>query len=500
MRTTAREFVATKLAEREIRVRRAGNSRYLVEPNVKEGKGGLRDLNTLFWIAKYVYRVREASDLVEAGLFTPSEYALFVRCEDFLWRVRCHMHFVTGRAEERLSFRSAAAISARLGYKSRGGLSAVERFMKHYFLIAKDVGDLTAIVCAALEEREANRAPTSIVRRSVPEAQKGTPKRRLRHRNGSRYRRAFRRVRKGPRQPDPAVLDRRSVHPADPSRRCKARHSFPAPHRQFAAQPSRSQPVFIEILTSRNAPETVLRRMNEAGVLGRFVPDFGQIVAMMQFNMYHHYTVDEHLLRAIGILANIEAHRLVEDHPLTSEILPSIGNRTSLYVALFLHDVAKGRRQDHSSAGAEVARRLSPRFGLSEAETETIVWLIQNHLVMSDTAQRRDLGDPRRSRISPIAVQTLERLKMLLILTVCDIRAVGPGVWNGWKGELLRTLIGKPKSCSPAAIRRSIASGASRRPSRTCAPACPPGPIPNSKLTHSAIIPPIGSRSICRTK
>src|SRR5438270_10225729 len=155
VRTTAREFVATKLAERETRVRRAGNSRYLVEPNVKEGKGGLRDLNTLFWIGKYVYRVREARDLVEAGLFTPSEYALFVHCEDFLWRVRCHMHFVTGRAEERLSFDLQRVLAARLGYKNRGGLSAVERFMKHYFLVAKDVGDLTAIVCAALEERQA---------------------------------------------------------------------------------------------------------------------------------------------------------------------------------------------------------------------------------------------------------------------------------------------------------------------------------------------------------
>jgi [protein-PII] uridylyltransferase len=441
VRTTAREFVATKLAEREIRVRRAGNSRYLVEPNVKEGKGGLRDLNTLFWIAKYVYRVREASDLVDAGLFTPSEYALFVRCEDFLWRVRCHMHFVTGRAEERLSFDLQRTISARLGYKSRGGLSAVERFMKHYFLVAKDVGDLTAIVCAALEEREAK--PRAYLdrfvqrfrrrRKALPSADFAIETDRVTVARSDVF------------EKDPVNLIRlfwiadQYILPIHPDAARLVTRSLRRIDNSLRNHPEANR-LFIEILTSRNAPETVLRRMNEAGVLGRFVPDFGQIVAMMQFNMYHHYTVDEHLLRAVGILANIEAHRLVEDHPLTSEILPSIGNRTSLYVALFLHDVAKGRRQDHSSAGAEVARRLCPRFGLSEAETETVVWLIQNHLVMSDTAQRRDLGDPTTIENFANRVQTLERLKMLLILTVCDIRAVGPGVWNGWKGELLRTL------------------------------------------------------------
>jgi [protein-PII] uridylyltransferase len=441
VRTTAREFVATKLAERETRVRRAGNSRYLVEPNVKEGKGGLRDLNTLFWIGKYVYRVREAADLVDAGLFAPSEYALFVHCEDFLWRVRCHMHFVTSRAEERLSFDLQRVIAERLGYKSRGGLSAVERFMKHYFLVAKDVGDLTAIVCAALEERQAK--PRAVLDRFVQH---------------------FRRRRKALPSADFAIeTDRVTVarpdvfekDPVNVIRLFWIADKFVLPIHPDAARlvtrslrridnSLRNNPeanrLFLETLTSRNAPETVLRRMNEAGVLGRFLPDFGQIVAMMQFNMYHHYTVDEHLLRAVGILADIEAHRLVEDHPLTSEILPTISNRTSLYVALFLHDIAKGRRQDHSSAGAEVARRLCPRFGLSEAETETVVWLIQNHLVMSDTAQRRDLGDPTTIENFAKRVQTLERLKMLLILTVCDIRAVGPGVWNGWKGELLRTL------------------------------------------------------------
>src|SRR5262245_3628249 len=156
---TGAEFVAAKLAEREERHRRAGQSRYLVEPNVKDGKGGQRDLHTLYWIAKYVYRVREREELIAHGVYDPREYRRFRRCGDFLWAVRCHMHFLTGRAEERLSFDIQREIAVRLGYTEHPGLRDVERFMKHYFLIAKDVGDLTAILCAKLEDSQAKAMP-----------------------------------------------------------------------------------------------------------------------------------------------------------------------------------------------------------------------------------------------------------------------------------------------------------------------------------------------------
>jgi len=438
----AREFVAAKLAERDARLKRIGASRYVVEPNIKEGKGGLRDLNTLFWIAKYVYRVRDTHELVGAGLFTAREFALFRRCEEFLWAVRCHLHFLAGRPEERLSFEFQPPIAERLGYTPRAGLSDAERFMKHYFLIAKDVGDLTAIVCAALEERQAK--PRPVLDRFIG---------RLRRRSSviadaKDFKIEFDRisvVRGDAFERDPInlirlfwVADRSNlaIHP-DATR--LVTHSLKRIDASLRHDPEANR-IFLEILTSRHSPETVLRHMNEAGVLGRFVPDFGRIVGMMQFSMYHHYTVDEHLLRTIGVLANIEAGRLVEDHPLASEFLPAIAHRTVLYVAAFLHDIAKGRGEDHSLAGAEVARRLCPRLGLTAGETETVVWLIEQHLTMSITAQSRDLSDPRTIETFANVVQTLERLKMLLVLTVCDIRAVGPGVWNGWKGQLLRTL------------------------------------------------------------
>ena len=438
---TAAEFVVAKLAERDQRITRAGTSRYLVEPNVKESKGGLRDLNTLFWISKYVYRVRDASELVQAGLFTPAEWLLFQRCEEFLWRVRCHLHFLTGRSEERLSFDVQRAIAERLGYTTRAGLSAVERFMKHYFLVAKDVGDLTAIVCAALEEREAKpRAMLDRFMGRLRNARRVLP--------GSDFTIEHGRINVTADnifQRDPVNLIR-LYHLADkhelaihPDTNRLVTQSLKKIDAKLRNDPEANR-LFLEILTSRRTPEPVLRVMNEAGVLGRFIPDFGKIVAMMQFNMYHHYTVDEHLLRTVGIMSGIESKRLAEDHPVCVEILPSIQNRTALYVALFLHDVAKGRDEDHSIGGARVARSLCPRFGLSEAETETVAWLIENHLVMSNTAQSRDLSDPKTIQTFAATVQTLERLRMLLVLTVCDIRAVGPGVWNGWKGQLLRTL------------------------------------------------------------
>lgn len=441
VRTSAREYVAAKLAERDLRVTKAGSSRYIVEPNVKEGKGGLRDLNTLFWISKYVYRVREARELIAAGLFTTREFQLFERCEKFLWRVRCCMHFITGRSEERLTFYLQRAIADRLGYAAHGGLSGVERFMKHYFLIAKDVGDLTAIVCAALEERHAK--PRAVLDRFM----RGLHRRR-RSLPGSEFAVEVDRVTVS----SPDVFERDPVN--------LIRLFWVADQNGLAIHPDATRLVtrslkridaslrankeanrlFLEILTSHNAPETVLRRMNEAGALGRFVPEFGRIVAMMQFNMYHHYTVDEHLLRAVGVVSALEKGQLAAELPVSHEIFPAISNRNALYLAIFLHDVAKGRDVDHSIAGMEVARKLGPRLGLSEAETETTVWLIQHHLVMSNTAQSRDLSDPRTIQTFADLVQTLERLRMLLVLTVCDISAVGPGVWNGWKGQLLRTL------------------------------------------------------------
>jgi [protein-PII] uridylyltransferase len=432
----AREFVAEKLEERNARHRRMGDSRYVVEPNVKEGKGGLRDLHTLFWIGKYAHRVGTVADLVDVGLLSAAELRQFERAERFLWAVRCHLHILAGRAEERLTFDYQREIAARMNYAQRPGKSPVERFMRHYFLHAKTVGDLTGVFLSHLDEKFGKR--------------------------GRRF--GLPAIRRRPRKLEGFVLDRERLalpndhfFREDPVRllqifaladlHCLEIH--PLAMRTAARDAKlvdelrtdpRANALFMEVLASPRDPESVLRWMNEAGVFGRFVPEFGRVVAQMQFDMYHHYTVDEHTIRAIGLLARIEKGEMREDHPLSSNLVRYISSRRALYAAVLMHDIAKGRGGDHSLLGEEVARALCPRLGLSESETETVAWLVRWHLLMSATAFKRDLSEPKTIQDFVEKVASLERLRLLFLLTVVDIRAVGPGVWNSWKRQLLRTL------------------------------------------------------------
>ena len=198
--------------------------------------------------------------------------------------------------------------------------------------------------------------------------------------------------------------------------------------------------MFLDLLSGRNDPESVLRWFNEAGVFGRFIPDFGRVNAQMQFDMYHHYTVDEHTIRAIGLLAEIERGDRKADHPLANDIIHKITSRRALYASVLLHDIAKGRRGDHSVLGADVALKLCPRLGFSEEETDLVSWLVRHHLVLSDTAMKRDLADWQTITNFLGVVQSLERLRVLTLLTIVDIRAVGPGVWNSWKRQLIAEL------------------------------------------------------------
>jgi [protein-PII] uridylyltransferase len=440
---TEKEFIEAKLAERDARHERSGNSRYRVEPNVKDGKGGLRDLHTLHWLTKYLYPESGAEDWVTLGIFSTTEQRNYRRCEDFLWTIRCHLHFLVGKPEERLSFDLQLVLAEKLGYRSGDHLRPVERFMKHYFLVAKEVGDLTRIVCSSLEMRQLKSTPSlgnmlaglnwrkraklsattdfridnGRITVKLPDAFRTDPLNMIRiFALAEEHKVMF--------DPEAFRLMRGSLRLIDEDLRTNAE----------------ANKLFLKLLTSRANPEITLRRMNEAGVLGRFIPDFGRVVAMMQFNMYHHFTVDEHLIRTVGVLSEIEDGDLANELPLSTEIIRNIQNRRALFAAAFLHDIAKGREEDHSIAGAKVARALCPRLGLSAVETQTVAWLIENHLVMSEFAQSRDIADPKTIRDFADIVQSPERLKLLLILTAADIRAVGPGVWTGWKGQLLRGL------------------------------------------------------------
>jgi len=443
VRGTEAQFVAAKLKERDERHARAGASRYLVEPNVKEGKGGLRDLNTLFWIAEYLHPGEQVEGVLRLSMFDGREVRAFIRAFDFLWAVRSHLHFATGRPEERLTFDLQPEIARRMGYGDRGDAPAVERFMRRYFLIAKEVGALTRVFAAKLEAERVKTQPKGISRLLPNRAVKRKP---LDvpgfYEDGGRLnidsREAFER--------DPVNL-LRLFKIADSRNLDLHPDAFTAASRMEGLITSRvrrdpvAAKVFLDILARGRDPYRSLTLMNETGVLGRFIPEFGRIVAQMQFNMYHSYTVDEHTLRAVGIIEDISRGRFAEDHPLSTSIMPLISDRDALFLAMLLHDTGKGGLAGgQEKAGARSARAVCERMGLERSQIELVAWLVEHHLVMSDYAQKRDVSDPRTIVDFARIVETPERLRLLLVLTVADIRAVGPGVWNGWKGQLLREL------------------------------------------------------------
>ncbi len=434
--TTGPEFVEGKLAERDARHERMGDTRYVLEPNIKEGKGGLRDLQTLLWIAKYLYQVEDIKGLIAAGVLTKEDVKQFTKAAKFLWTVRCHLHYHANRPEERLLFGIQEELGIGMGYRDRAGTRGVERFMKHYFLNAKKIGDLTRTLCAVLEDQhKKKRMPTwmpsfrlrkkSIEGFSLESGRLNVSSDAEFSKSPVKLIQLFRLAQK----------NRLDVHP-------KALRLVGQNLRRIDAKLRKDRhanDLFIDILTGEE-PDMALMRLNEAGVFGRFVPDFGRVVAQMQYDMYHVYTVDEHTIRAIGIVNGIETMRLEADHPVACSVIGEVQSRRALYLSVLLHDIAKGRGGDHSVLGAKVANKLCPRFGLTEWETETVAWLVRYHLIMSNTAFKRDIEDPKTVSDFVEIVQSPERLRLLLILTVADIRAVGPSVWNEWKAGLLREL------------------------------------------------------------
>ncbi|MEM9045893.1 MAG: [protein-PII] uridylyltransferase [Pseudomonadota bacterium] len=438
---TSGEYVEAKLAERDERHRRHGGSRYMVEPNIKEGKGGLRDLQTLHWVSKYVYVCDTAWDLVERRIYTHDEVQKFADAAKFIWAVRGHLHHLNGRAQEVLSFDRQVEIAARMGFEDQDGRRGVERFMQAYFRHAKNVGDLTRILAAALEAKQAKLQPTlSLLLNALSfraTTDETTPFRVQDGRITVRDDKVF--------EEDPVNILRlfheaaRTEARTHPDALRLVTQSLDLIDEKVRTNPEANR-LFLEILCDKADGARMLRRMNETDVLGRFIPEFDRIVAMMQFNMYHHYTVDEHTIQTIHMLNKIDRLEAGEQLPVATEIIKGGFNRRVIYVALLLHDIGKGSGRDHSEVGAEIAEVVCPRLGLDEAETDLVVWLVRNHLLMSDVAQKRDISDLGTVRDFANQVRSPERLRLLLLLTVCDIRGVGPGTWNNWKAQLLRNL------------------------------------------------------------
>ena len=438
---TAKDLISAKLKERENRHEKHGQ-RYMVEPNVKEGKGGLRDLQSLYWIAKYVYQTQNISDLVDLNVFRSDEYLQFEQAEEFLWAVRCQMHHLADRAIEQLSFDLQVEVASAMGYHDSRDQRAVEIFMQDYFRHATRVGDLTRIFLTSLEAVHAKDEP--LLERIFKRKPKIDNNYIVIH-----NRLAIKSEKEFLTNPinllklfSEALRTGLLIHP-NAMRLVSA--NLAMVNNEFRAS-TEAQQIFLELLLKHGNPERALRRMNELGFLAKFIPEFEPIVAMMQFNMYHSYTVDEHTIQCLKKLAQIEKSELVEELPIASSILKDGVNRKVIYIALLLHDIGKGRSDDHSILGAKIAKQVSPRLGLNKQETETVEWLVRYHLLMSDMAQKRDISDPRTVRDFAKAVQSVKRLNLLTVLTVCDVRSVGPDTWNNWKATLIRQLYAETKA------------------------------------------------------
>ena len=438
---TGRDFVEAKLAERDARNTRQNGNRYLLEPNVKEGKGGLRDLQTLFWIFKYLHRIKDPRELIDIGACSIEEFEKFISAEAFLWSVRCVLHILAGKAQDKLNFEVQAEVARALGYQASPERSEAEHFMQEYFRYATDVGELTRIFLTALEAQHVKREPLVRGLLTSTGLLLGT-------KIGHGYKTQHGRLaiaddvmfladkRNILRLFDEALRTGLLLHPD--AMRLVSANLFLIDD-EFRRDPENST-VFFNLLLEHGNPERALRRMNELGVLGRYLPEFQNIVAMTQPGGYHQYTVDEHTIQCISTLSQIERGEYREELPVASEILDKGVNRKVLYLALLLHDIGKGSGQDHSVYGAEIARQVASRLGLNEADIETVEWLVRHHLLMSDTCQKRDISDPRTLWNFALRVASRSRLKLLTVLTVCDIRGVGPGIWTNWKAQLLRDL------------------------------------------------------------
>ncbi|NHN85522.1 [protein-PII] uridylyltransferase [Acetobacter musti] len=458
-------FIADKRAERTERHRRFGDSPYLVEPNIKEGRGGLRDMQTLYWMCRYIFGTRHVSDLLapeftRLGFLTEQEAARARRSWDFLWTVRLHLHYVAGRGEDRLTFDMQPVVGGRMGYTRHGRQNGVERFMRHYFLTVREVMRLTHVLeptimrvalgpaAHVMKADDAMRDAgfTLIDGQILPDRGVSFEAQPLKMFEILEWARS-RHVALHPLARQQLIRwERRSSALRSNPRAAEIFLSLlcddrPARHRRPHAREIRDDLTIQETEQNRHLDHVHwLRVLNETGLWGGLIPEWSRIVGQMQFDTYHIFTVDEHTIEAIRILRCVENGLMADEIPVAYELARDLQSRRALYMAVMLHDIAKGRGGDHSEIGSEIALELCPTLGLSGEETETVSWLVLQHLLLSHTAFQRDIDDPKTILDVADVVQSPERLRLLLLLTIVDMRAVSPRVWNAWKATLLREL------------------------------------------------------------
>ncbi len=427
-------FTQAKLDEFSARHRKVGDTAFLMEPDLKEGKGALRDIQAVFWMARVWYGVSQLQALVEINALSSREMRQLNQAQDFFWRCRTGLHLESKRASDRLGFEQQAALAERMGYQASGGQPAVDVFMKHYFRHAGRVARISGMLVQHFEEQL--HPPRFYVRRK--EVGDG-----------------FVSVGKQLDVLDDQVFDEEPLRllrvflVSQEQDKELSSHALRLLREKVTVmdagvrRDAEAGRLFLEILKHPRHVGRTLKQMNNTGVLGRLIPDFRRVVGLGQFNRYHAYTVDEHTIRAVCEARN----QMVSHHglgrmrlQLAADLMGVIGRPEVLYLALLFHDIAKGREGDHSIEGEKLARRFCRSLSLSRDTIELIAWLVRYHLEMAMVSQRSDLSDPEVIRNFASFVGDMERLQYLFLLTVADISAVGPEVWNDWKGALLREL------------------------------------------------------------
>ncbi len=429
----APEFFQAKRAEQEERHERFANMEYNLEPNIKSSPGGLRDIQTIAWITKRHYQADDISMLVPRGVLTAEEFAQLRNGESFLWQVRYGLHMLSNRPEDRLLFDHQRELARIFGFTDTNKSLAVEQFMKIYYRWTMILHSLNDMLIQQFDD--------AIIRACEPEKILDINNR-FRVRNGyieAKNARIFEKYPSALIEVFQILARRTSIEGIHANTQRLIRHNLHLIDDDFRQNP-KIQQRFIELLRSQNKVARQLRRMNRYGVLGRFIPAFGEIVGQMQHDLFHVYTVDAHTLELIRFLRRFWYEEESKLFPIAAQIVKQLPKIELLYIAGLFHDIAKGRGGDHSELGAEDARKFCQLFRFDDADTSLVCWLVRNHLLMSAVAQRQDIQDPTVIHKFASEVNSPEYLDYLYVLTAADINATNPTLWNSWRASLLRQL------------------------------------------------------------
>jgi [protein-PII] uridylyltransferase len=423
-------FLQAKLLEQQQRHMRYAETN--LEPNIKESAGGLRDLQTVLWIARAAGLGRSWGELARRGVITRAEMREIQHNEQLLQWLRIRMHYLAGRREDRLLFDFQTALAREFGLHDRPHRLASEQLMQRYYQTAQAVSRLATFVLQNLDARitpprDKDYHPIN-ERFGARDELLSARDERLFEREPAAILESFLLLQQNPQLKGVSAPTVRALW--------RARRLINA---SFRKDP-RNRRHFLELLRSPTRVERALRRMNQYGVLGRYLPSFGRIVGQMQHDLYHVYTVDEHILRVVRNVRRFSIPELAHEFPLCSRLMSNFERPEVLYLAALFHDIAKGRGGDHSELGAVDARQFCREHGLAQEDVELVAWLVENHLVMSSTAQKRDIANPAVVQAFAQRVGDERHLSALYLLTVADIRGTSPKVWNAWKGKLLEDL------------------------------------------------------------